>query len=301
MGQFAEWYAGAHYRVLPLARGGKRPHAVLGYEGGVHHGDVDYQLIRRWWDSAPSANIGIACGQGLVVIDLDRKNGADGPRELAGLCQARGIAMPDVPWARTPSGGAHLWMRWPWAGGVPNRTGLLPGVDVKGDGGYVVVPPSGLVMPRLEAGQEAIDRILPYEWAGGCPCTLPAIPDGLGEWIATAPASSSVQDRPEPFRNDAGLVPGNRNNELSRLAASLFRRYGTGTAGLEQVTATLREAWEKMDNHGFPWSEVRTIITHARAYIVKREREEEKWATAADAGWLARMRPSGPSRSRERY
>ena len=84
------------------------------------------------------------------MIDLDRKGGADGPREFWGWLAGHGLELPPgIPYASTPSGGRHLWLRVPPGRIVPSRNGVLPGVDVKGDNGYVVASPSGVAVRPL--------------------------------------------------------------------------------------------------------------------------------------------------------
>lgn len=294
MGAFARAYGSLGYRVLPLARGAKKPHGVLGDSGGVHWASSEGW---RWWEQAPHANIGIACGAGLVVLDLDVKNGANGYGTLLDEASRLGLDFPGPPLvlAETPSGGLHIWMHWPWAGGVPNRTGILPGVDVKGDGGYVVAPPSGLVMPRLEGGQEHIERIVPYSWRAGCPCGLPTVTESLGEWIATARATGAQNGAAgtavAPLDGLPG--PGERNHWFSRKAASLFRQHGTDAAGESRVRAELHGMWDQIDHRGFPLSELSVIISHARAFVAREEKREREWMDSATAGWLRNMRPGG--------
>lgn len=86
--------------------------------------------VRQWWAAWPDASIGMRTGNGLVVIDVDPKHG--------------GVPDPSWPATRivaTPSGGTHHYFAS--AKPVPNSVGkLAPGVDVRGERGYVVVPPS---------------------------------------------------------------------------------------------------------------------------------------------------------------
>jgi hypothetical protein len=76
-----------------------------------------------------------------VVLDVDR--GGGGPESLAALEREHGPA-PETARARTGGGGAHLFFGYPpGREEVPNSAGVLgPGLDVRGEGGYVVVPPS---------------------------------------------------------------------------------------------------------------------------------------------------------------
>ena len=106
---------------------GKRP-SVKGWER-----PKSAKTVATWAQRFASANIGVACGaSGVVVVDVDRPELEDAMLRRFG----------DTPLlTRTPSGGAHLWYRKLG----PVRSGnLRPGleVDIKSDGGFVVVPPS---------------------------------------------------------------------------------------------------------------------------------------------------------------
>jgi hypothetical protein len=77
---------------------------------------------------------------GVVVLDVDVDDG--GPESLAKLEHA-GAPTPKTARARTGGGGIHVFFRYPRGTEIRNSAGLLgPGLDVRGEGGYVVVPPS---------------------------------------------------------------------------------------------------------------------------------------------------------------
>ena len=90
--------------------------------------------IRTWWARFPDAGVGIATGGGLTVIDLDEKNNLHGIQEWAAWTAEHGIAWTAT--VNTPSGGQHVYFRG--TDEARSRTGVLPGVDVRADGGYVV-------------------------------------------------------------------------------------------------------------------------------------------------------------------
>jgi hypothetical protein len=115
-------------------RPGKHPrwHRTL-LRHGLHDASTRPELIRQWWTRWPRANVGLRTGIGFDVCDLDIP---DGVRALRDLLPGRTISGPLV---RTGSGGWHLYLHPTGAG---NRAGLLPGVDWRGAGGYVVAPPS---------------------------------------------------------------------------------------------------------------------------------------------------------------
>lgn len=118
---------------------------------GVYDASTDPARIRALFAVAPWATgYGVACGRGphhLLGLDLDVKHGADGVAALRALAEAHGFTVPATPTVLTPSGGRHLWLTAP--GPVPNSAGrLAPGIDVRGEGGYVVGPGSRTLAGR---------------------------------------------------------------------------------------------------------------------------------------------------------
>lgn len=301
LGAAALQYAGLGYAVLPLARGAKKPHRMLPWaaEGshGVHYASRDYDQIWDWWRQDPAANIGVATGSpsGLVVLDLDVKKGNNGPQQLRRFEYETGCAVPAAgPFMRTPSGGWHIWLRWPAAWGpVPERPGILPGVDVKGDGGLIVAPPSmAMISPIVREGDRGSEPVpVPYEIAAGCPCSAPAAPSWLPGWLASAPAAAvggapaSAGEAPglEQLRR-TGIPRGQRNATLYKVACSRYRVHGTSGSGPAKVAEELREVWQAGDTSDMTWREVAVIIESARRFIAAREQEELAWRSA----WLAR-------------
>jgi hypothetical protein len=132
--------------------------------------------VRHWWQRWPGANLGVVTGavSGLVVVDLDPRAGGD--EELARL-EARHGTLPDTVECLTGGGGLHLYFRHPGVS-VPSRP-FVPGIDVKGDGGLVVAPPS---LHRSGAR---------YVWEPGCSPDEHDLAEVPG-WIADPePAASS--------------------------------------------------------------------------------------------------------------
>lgn len=123
--------------VFPLLPGAKMPDGALA-QHGVIDATTDEATIRAWWEASPTANIGGAVGAaGLTVIDLDMK-GVNGGLSLLDWELAQGESIPRDLVVRTVSGGHHVYLR----GETRNRGQMLPGVDVRGIGGYAVLPGS---------------------------------------------------------------------------------------------------------------------------------------------------------------
>lgn len=111
---------------------GKHPRT----KNGVKEATTDFTQIKRWWNKWPRANIGIATGAGLHVIDIDSAKGAS----LASLADS-GLDLPGQFTVRTGSGGFHIYLNCDvQLSNTVNRLG--PFIDTRGEGGYVVAPPS---------------------------------------------------------------------------------------------------------------------------------------------------------------
>lgn len=130
-------YAASGLPVFPCVPGAKHPITAHGFKDGT----TDLDQIRRWWTATPEANIGVPTGAGTFdVLDVDVKGVGDqaGFVALAKLARA-GLVKGSFRTVNTPSGGAHLYFR---PSGNTSTTKAKHRLDVRGAGGYVVVPPS---------------------------------------------------------------------------------------------------------------------------------------------------------------
>jgi|GEM_PF-5897546 len=135
-GKIALGYAKRGWHVFPITPGQKYPPLV---QWSVE-ATTNTQIVRRWWERWPDANIGISCGpSGLCVIDLDVDHrSAAGQIEFQCLVETHG----DIPITRsamTARGGAHLYFAGKTASNIKK---LGRHIDVKSVGGYVVAPGS---------------------------------------------------------------------------------------------------------------------------------------------------------------
>jgi len=208
-------YARAGLAVLPLTPGGKTPLGSL-----VPHGKVDAtadtEVVRDWWVQCPTANIGVRVPEGMVVLDVDPRNG--GASALVELSRQHGGLTPTWT-AWTGGGGLHAW--YGVTGAV--RGQLCPGVDLKSHTGYVVMPPS-----LHPSGRH-------YDWGNLLPIAV--APRWLAE-LAVAPAvgvgSTARTGVFSPTSGDAlvrfvaGAAAGNRNNVLHWAGCRAAERPGGG-------------------------------------------------------------------------
>jgi hypothetical protein len=134
-------YARRGFRVLPLRVGGKEPLI----KDWPNKATTDEAQIREWWRKWPNANIGIATGRYrdgyFCVLDFDPRNGGDW------YADAPKSELPDTWVVHTARGGRHYYYKT----AAPLRNAILEaGVDLKGEGGYVVAPPSILLDEKGE-------------------------------------------------------------------------------------------------------------------------------------------------------
>lgn len=103
---------------------------------------TDQKIITQWWSMWPEANIGIATGRksGIFVLDVDPRNGGDDSLEK--LLQEIGD-LPATLSARSGSGGLHFYFELPEGLQLGSfDKAVYPGLDIKGERGFVVAPPS---------------------------------------------------------------------------------------------------------------------------------------------------------------
>ena len=126
-------YAERGWRVLPARPRGKAPLI----KGWPVKATTDPNTIKEWWERWPSANVAIATGNGLIVLDVDF--------DMGGACSMREIrekySFPTTPTVETPGPGCHHYLQ-NTRDEIGNKVDFMPGLDLRGAGGYVIAPPS---------------------------------------------------------------------------------------------------------------------------------------------------------------
>jgi hypothetical protein len=132
-------YANLGIPVFPCVPGGKQPLTPNGF----HDATSSAPVVHQWWHRNPAANIGLPTGgsTGVLVVDVDVHSEASG---FAAFERARSEDLAEG-WGwmvRTPSGGVHAY--YPTVPGQEQRCWQIPSahIDFRGDGGYVIAPPS---------------------------------------------------------------------------------------------------------------------------------------------------------------
>lgn len=208
---------------------GKHPRISRGFKAAT----TDPRKVTAWWTRWPAANVGIPTGErsGLLVIDVDPRHG--GTASLEAL-EAKHGELPATKTTKTGSGGRHIMLKYPAGEKIGNSAGtkLGEGLDVRGEGGYIVAPPS-----RTTGPYEALDKRPPADSPAWLPKALrgPQKPESgdVGRRRGVMGASHSGTSSPA---SSGGPIPaGRRNAELFRLASSLRGRGHDQGAILEEL------------------------------------------------------------------
>lgn len=137
----ARRFANLGIPVFPCVPGGKQPLTPNGF----HDATSSARTVHAWWQRTPEANIGLPTGAyaGVLVVDIDVHSGGSGFAAFE-RAHADGLANGWGWLVRTPSGGLHAY--YPSERGQEQRSWQVPSahVDFRGDGGYVIAPPSRL-------------------------------------------------------------------------------------------------------------------------------------------------------------
>jgi hypothetical protein len=213
--------------------------------GGFYKATCNEDQIIAWWTQWPNAWIGVPTGalSDRFIVDLDRKPGqADGLVEWEKFVAENGGIEPITRRCRTPSTGEHIYFRnHP---GVRNVTlgKLRPGIEIKGEGGYTIVPPSPGYLwlndePVRDAPPWMLDKIL----------TPHKIPEPI-----LAVADALISDERKRAYGEAALAemidevealqPGERSNGLNRIAFRAGQLVGGGCLSMEVARSSLESA-----------------------------------------------------------
>jgi len=224
---------------------GKHPRT----QNGLNDATTDPAQIKRWWTRTPNANIAIRTGEasGFFVLDVD---GDTGRQSLEDLINDYG-ALPDTPEAITGGLGRHILFKCDGTI-IPNSRGKMgPGLDVRGDGGYIVAPPSLHVSGRH------------YEWdLGQHPDETPLVE--APAWLLALvikPSQSITSGMVLPEE----IAEGARNDTFFRMGCSL-RDKGFSEG---EIFAALAVANEARCEAALPERDIRTISKSASKYEPK--------------------------------
>lgn len=197
----------------------KRPKISGGFKSATN----DINKIVEWWSNSPGALIGVPTGANSTfwVLDIDIKDGRDGKQSLSDYMNKLGTTdLPNTLRQRTASGGYQLLFKWNDERPVRNGTELLfrgSGLDVRGEGGYIIVPPSARLLN---------DVWVEYTWQDQDEEIADA-PDWLYDLVTNPPAADSSSSKSSHQRINLEqlyretIPKGTRDDTLFRIACKL--------------------------------------------------------------------------------
>jgi len=248
------------FSVIPIIPGEKRP--LIKWEEFQKRRASRNELV-SWWSNAPNANVGIVTGtiSGVDVVDIDNDQG----RELILEYIPDSFVAPTV---KTPRGGEHLYGQH--VPGVTNKAGAIPGTDFRGEGGYVVAPPS------VNGTGKA------YVWIVPLDASLPSLPEQYINKINSTLYRGDYKGGGEKALHGVTSVTeryiwehGVRDENLFHVAACLAR---TGNSD-EYIRQTLTAIMSSWGEHDEKWIDAK--VQSALTRKLKRERnfqaEVEEW------------------------
>ena len=207
--------------VFPCRPGGKEPLTRHGHLDAT----TDPRKIHMWWNRWPNANIAIPTGKRsrVLVVDVDPDKGGE---ESLALLEGKHGPLPKTRTHRTGSGGVHYLLAHPEGLEIRNSAGKLgDGIDVRGEGGYIIVPPS-----RTTGGYEVVDA-LPV-------ANAPAwLAKHLVEKQGAVGKVRSITTAPSVGADGSPILEGSRDDTLTRIAGQLH----DGTRSLDELAAELLE------------------------------------------------------------
>jgi len=203
--------------VFPCKPGGKEPLTKRGHIDAT----TDPRKIHMWWKRWPNANIAVPTGgrSGVLVVDVDH------PASLDAL-EAKHGQFPETRTHSTGSGGMHLIFAYPEGSDIRNSAGKLgEGLDVRGEGGYIIVPPSRTTRPY-----EVLDALPLAD-------TPPWLRETLTERKRPTGKVRMIHTAPSIGADGSPILQGSRDDTLARIAGRLH----DGTRSLDDLTAELLE------------------------------------------------------------
>lgn len=197
-------YAAYGMAVLPVAPHGKNPLTAHGVKDATRA----VEKIINWWTEFPTANVGVATGSisKFWVLDVD---GEDGEASLVSLEQQYG-PLPSTVEVITANG-RHLYFEMAPKSTLANSVKKIAGIDVRGDNGYVIAPPS-----VHKTGKR-------YAWSVDCGETISSTPKWLLDIIQQSVKKSETTPVSEWRDLVKGVTEGERNSSIARIAGKLLR------------------------------------------------------------------------------
>ena len=237
MKQSALQYLERGFSVIPV---GKNKHPLVNWQE-FQSRRATPEEVEAWWSTYPEANVGIITGaiSGVTVVDVDAKSG--------GLETIKKLHLPMTSIVKTGGGGWHYY--YAYAEDVGNKAGIFSGIDIRGNGGYVVAPPS-----IHESGNE-------YIWT---------TEDDLQEFPSEL---FGIRKEVDWKQVTAGAQEGSRNNTAASYIGKLMR--STSPKDWESFVWPTVCAWNQVNNPPLSERELRITFESIAKKAIHDPHEEQ--------------------------
>ena len=236
---------------------GKHPMTKHGFKDA----SAEIDQIEDWWMEAPGANLGLLTGNttGIVVLDVDPRHGGD---QSCQALQEEFGPLPRTLRVKTGGGGEHYYFQHPGRE-IRNIADIRPGLDIRGDGGYIVAPPS------VHASQN------PYKWDGETAQVAP-----LPRWLFTLLTEQKKnKNSPQSTRDRGSMNEGSRNTSLLSIGGTLVAK----GLPIEQIASSLESLNQTLCKPPLESKEVQSIVASLSKYQEIPWEEPRKLPEAAKA------------------
>ena len=240
-------FAQLNYKVFPLDVKSKSKQILSSWK---QESSDDVNQVTKWFENT-NYNYGVVTGNGLLVIDIDNKNGKSGNNSIKNYL----LEFPKTLTVRTPNKGFHLYFSVDRE--IRNKVDILPGVDIRGDGGYIVGPGS-----ITDEGEYVIDRDLSIAQAN----------EAVYAFLKQKNKES------KPLDISSTINKGTRNDTLFKTGMKLLK------LGMNEqiILATLQSVNQTQCSSPLPDRELKTIVKSVMNYQEEPKHQEYKvtWRSA---------------------
>jgi len=267
----ALWLASRGLPVFPIIPKSKAPAT----KDGFYSATLDPDRIRKWWEQK-QYSIGVAVPHDIIVVDFDA-NAHEHIRDSSDM------ELPETWVTVTPGkgGGRHYWYRLPIGMKIPPMVKAMEGMDIRTEGSYVLVPPSGHPDGGVYSWEDAgvVEDMFPKDF--------PWCPKWVVEACLTAKEDPARKERISLVNMLQGIEPGSRQVGLFRAACSMRAR-GFEREEAEIILDGIARSSEGTGYKKFP--DIKKIITRVwKRYEEQRRKDSGKMWTlpellAADLG-----------------
>lgn len=239
------------WSVIPIGKN-KRP--LINWKKYQEEKASEEEII-DWFKKYPDANLGVVTGKisDLIVVDIDPRH--DGSDEL----------FRDIKTLKSKTGGGGWHYFFQFEEGIQNNANIKQGIDIRGEGGYVIVPPS----VHLSGNN--------YEWLAGLSHSIAVLPGFIKSWFSQTKPNNKISGN----KVLEGVMEGSRNDTAASLIGKLLAY--CPPKEWKTVAWPLLQAWNQKNNPPLTEQELKGVFNSiAKRESFKKNRSETQTTPQID-------------------